>query len=146
MILPVSTLLHFRTPLRVRVRATVKLSAAFFNDESSITIGGMKVQYAPVSLLFSQHWTQLAQILPQDSFLVSNEVCQGIQLILLKTLIGIQQFWKKLLKPLKIIFRPNLCKNSVTMGHAQIKKQFFSEITPDPKLSKPFYFNTICFG
>ena len=27
-------------PLRVRVRATVKLSAAFFNDESSITIGG----------------------------------------------------------------------------------------------------------
>ena len=25
---------------RVRVRATVKLSAAFFNDESSITIGG----------------------------------------------------------------------------------------------------------
>ena len=27
-------------PLRVRVRATVKLSAAFFYDESSITIGG----------------------------------------------------------------------------------------------------------
>ena len=27
-------------PPRVRVRATVKLSAAFFNDESSITIGG----------------------------------------------------------------------------------------------------------
>ena len=26
-------------PPRVRVRATVKLSAAFFNDESSITIG-----------------------------------------------------------------------------------------------------------
>ena len=33
-------LLHFRTPPRVRVRATVKLSAAFFHDESSITIGG----------------------------------------------------------------------------------------------------------
>ena len=31
---------HFRTPPRVRVRATVKLSAAFFHDESSITIGG----------------------------------------------------------------------------------------------------------
>ena len=31
-------LLHFRTPRRVR--ATVKLSAAFFHDESSITIGG----------------------------------------------------------------------------------------------------------
>ena len=30
-------LLHFRTPLRVRVRATVKLSsAALFHDESSI--------------------------------------------------------------------------------------------------------------
>ena len=27
-------------PPRVRVRATVKLSAAFFNDESLITIGG----------------------------------------------------------------------------------------------------------
>ena len=27
-------------PPRVRVRATVKLSAAFFSDESSITIGG----------------------------------------------------------------------------------------------------------
>ena len=27
-------------PPRVRVRAKVKLSAAFFNDESSITIGG----------------------------------------------------------------------------------------------------------
>ena len=51
-----------------------------------------------------------------------------------------------LLKPLKvIIFWPKLCKNGVTMGHAQIKKQiFFSEIiTPDPELSKPFYFNKI---
>ena len=28
-------------PPRVRVRATVKLSAAFFHDESSITIGGV---------------------------------------------------------------------------------------------------------
>ena len=35
-----SALLHFRTPPRVRVRATVKLSAVFFSDESSITIGG----------------------------------------------------------------------------------------------------------
>ena len=32
-------------PSRVRVRATVKLSAAFFHDELSITIGGgTKVQ------------------------------------------------------------------------------------------------------
>ena len=32
-------------PPRVRVRATVKLSAVFFHDESSITIGGgTKVQ------------------------------------------------------------------------------------------------------
>ena len=38
-------LLHFRTPPRVRVRAMVKLSAAFFHDESSVTtIGGTKVQ------------------------------------------------------------------------------------------------------
>ena len=32
-------LLHFRTPLELELGA-VKLSAAFFNDESSITIGG----------------------------------------------------------------------------------------------------------
>ena len=38
-------LLHFRTPPKVRVRAMAKLSAAFFHDESSITIGGTKVQY-----------------------------------------------------------------------------------------------------
>ena len=29
-------------PTRVRVRATVKLAAAFFHDESSITIGGVR--------------------------------------------------------------------------------------------------------
>ena len=29
-------------PPRVRVRAMVKLSAAFFHDESSITIGGIR--------------------------------------------------------------------------------------------------------
>ena len=34
-------LLHFRTPPRVRVSATVKLSAGFFHDESSITIEGL---------------------------------------------------------------------------------------------------------
>ena len=32
----------FVPPPRVRVRATVKLSAAFFHDESSITIGGVR--------------------------------------------------------------------------------------------------------
>ena len=31
-------------PPRVRVKATVKLSAAFFHDESSMKIGGTKVQ------------------------------------------------------------------------------------------------------
>ena len=41
-------LLHFRTPLgRFRVRATVKLSAAFFHDESSITIGGYETAIVP---------------------------------------------------------------------------------------------------
>ena len=34
-------------PPRVRVRATVKISAAFFNDESSITIGGYESAIAP---------------------------------------------------------------------------------------------------
>ena len=38
-------------PPRVRVRATAKLSAAFFHDESSITIGGgYESAIAPVFL------------------------------------------------------------------------------------------------
>ena len=48
--LSMSALLHFRTPPRVRVRATVKLSAAFFHDESSITIGGYESAIAPPCL------------------------------------------------------------------------------------------------
>ena len=36
-------------PPRVRVRATVKLSAAFFNDESSITIGGVRKSNSALS-------------------------------------------------------------------------------------------------
>ena len=43
-------LLHFRKPPRVRVRATVKLSAAFFHDESSITIGGYESATVPPPL------------------------------------------------------------------------------------------------
>ena len=39
-------------PPRVRVRATVKLSAAFFHDESSITIGGYESAIAPRSEIF----------------------------------------------------------------------------------------------
>ena len=35
-------------PRRVRVRAMVKLSAAFFHDESSITIGGYESAIAPI--------------------------------------------------------------------------------------------------
>ena len=35
-------------PPRVRVKATVKLSAAFFHDESSITIGGYERAIAPL--------------------------------------------------------------------------------------------------
>ena len=35
----IMALLHFCTPPRVRVRATVKLSDALFHDQSSITIG-----------------------------------------------------------------------------------------------------------
>ena len=35
-------------PPRVRVRATVKLSAAFFHDESSITIVGYESAIAPI--------------------------------------------------------------------------------------------------
>ena len=45
------TLLHFRTPPRVRVRATVRLSVAFFHDESSIAIGGYESAIASTALL-----------------------------------------------------------------------------------------------
>ena len=37
-------------PPMVRVRATVKLSAVFFHDESSITIGGYESAIAPKNL------------------------------------------------------------------------------------------------
>ena len=47
-------LLHFHTPPRVRVRATAKLSAAFFHDESSITIGGGGYKSAIVPLFVGQ--------------------------------------------------------------------------------------------
>ena len=46
-------------PPRVRVRATVKLSAAFFNDESSVTIGGVRKCN---SALFCIHTTENAGI------------------------------------------------------------------------------------
>ena len=38
-------------PPMVRVRATVKLSAAFFHDDSSITIGGYESAIAPLGTL-----------------------------------------------------------------------------------------------
>ena len=41
-------LLHFRTPLGLGLR---QLSAAFFHDESSITIGGYESAIAPNALL-----------------------------------------------------------------------------------------------
>ena len=56
--LNILVLLHFRTPPtpppRVRVRATVKLSAVFFHDESSITIGGYESAIAPILLGFTE--------------------------------------------------------------------------------------------
>ena len=44
---PDTITLSYPPPPRVRVRATVKLSAAFFHDESSITIGGYESAIAP---------------------------------------------------------------------------------------------------
>ena len=41
-------------PPRVRVRATAKLSAAFFHDKSSITIGGGRHKSAIVPLFVGQ--------------------------------------------------------------------------------------------
>ena len=51
-----SALLHFRTPPRVRVRATVKLSAAFFHDESSITTGGEGFESAIAPRILEKFW------------------------------------------------------------------------------------------
>ena len=83
-----------------------------------------------VFTFYHKNGPNLAQILPQDHthwffLLVSNEICLGIQLILI-TLIGIQQFWKMIAKaPKNTIFWPNLCKNGVPMGHAQNQKTTF---------------------
>ena len=54
-------LLLFRTrpPHRVSIRATVKLSAAFLHDESSITKGGLESAIAPGFL--QQHHSHLVQ-------------------------------------------------------------------------------------
>ena len=49
----ITALLYFRTLPRIRVRAMVKLSATFFHDESSITIGGYESAIAPKSLRYS---------------------------------------------------------------------------------------------
>ena len=54
--------LHFRTPPRVRVRATVKLSAAFFHDVSSITIGGYESAIAPTILMHNLNLWQTKRI------------------------------------------------------------------------------------
>ena len=43
-------------PPRVRVRATVKLSVAFFNDESSITIRGDESVIAPIFVRSEIMW------------------------------------------------------------------------------------------
>ena len=79
-------------------------------------------------------------------FLVSNEICYGIQLILI-TLLESSSSEKYLLRPLKItIFWPNLCKDRVPMGHTINRKHFFVKIIkPDHKLSKIFYFIKISY-
>ena len=69
--------LHFRTPPRVRVRATVKLSAAFFHDESSITIGGGgvgKCNSAPRSTLFFMFFSQNTLIFVVDKIPYSQGI------------------------------------------------------------------------
>ena len=64
---------------------------------------------------FSQVRSNLVQILPQRPhplcffWLISNEICQEIQLILMSC-IAIQQFWKKLVKPLKNCFLDPICR------------------------------------
>ena len=78
-----------------------------------------------------------------DAININHFNCNPVAVVLKK---------KKLAKPLNItIFRPNLCKKGVTMGHIQNKKYiyiFFTEITrPNHKLSKTFYLIKIsCFG
>ena len=52
-------------PPRVRVRAMVKLSAAFFHDESSITIGGVR----------KCNSAELATILSLLNMVVSTQWC-----------------------------------------------------------------------
>ena len=83
----------------------------------------------PVSWLFSQCWTaQILPLIPHPFCLLllipGYEICWVIQLILI-TLITIQWIWKKLVKPLIIIFFAQLVQKRVSMGHIQNKKLFF---------------------
>ena len=61
-------------PPRVRVRAAVKLSAAFFHDESSITIGGVRkcnsAEY--FRMCDSLHFHSFVCIISHDQLFVIN--------------------------------------------------------------------------
>ena len=104
----------------------------------------MKYQF----LCFYEIGPNLTQILserPQPHYffwLISNEICWGIQLKLI-TCVAIQQFCKKLVKPLKNCFLGPICtKKGVIMGHTYNEKKFFLvEITKaHHQLSETFYF------
>ena len=84
-------------------------------------------------------------------FLVCNEVCWEIQLII-KTLIEIQYFWKILAKTSKnYYFLFQLAQKWGPHGPYPKQKTFFfffffwERTKADPKLSKPFYFNKISY-
>ena len=108
-----------------------------------------------VPLFFHNIGPNLAQILLQRPhplylfWLIFNEICQGIQLILI-TSVAIQQFWKKLVKPLKnCFFGPNLHRKGVIMGHTQDGKFFFlgrnNKSRSSVSRESLFYQNIICF-
>ena len=109
----------------------------------------------PVTLFFHNIGPNLTQILSQRPHplyflcLISSEICQGIQLILI-TCVAIQEFWKKLVKRFKSsFFGPNLHRKGVIMGNTQDGKIFFgrnnkSRSSVFRKFS--FYQNIICFN
>ena len=69
------------------------------------------------------------------------EYVRGNNYIILITCVAIQQFWKKLVKPLKsCFFGPNLHRKGVIMATPNMEKIFLTEIKADHQLSESFYF------
>ena len=106
-----------------------------------------------VPLFFHNIGPNLAQILLQRPhplylfWLIFNEICQGIQLILI-TSVAIQQFWKKLVKPLKIVFLDPICTEKGSLWATPKMGKFFFQVEitkADHQFPENLYFIKISY-